>query len=410
MMDIVNYQAKSGTNNLVSGEHTIFAHDMSREHFTRLIEELSFRGVNPADAIDRFNDVIANHQEFFFTHDSSAPNTQRNYENALVQLRYWLEEYQGYDVGVIPLPMSVDLLCEYITWRATECPALRGGNSTLSYYQRVEAIEHKADDGFQVKRGVSKNTLALDIYSINRLHQASCLPSPTRTEAFRMIHKRLLRQKIENKEQFDVQTSVLTENYLQQINSYCSGSQSILELRDCAILNLNFEAMLRGIEATKVEIKDLQLFPDGSANLSLLADKTNKTGIPRYLSLSRKCMSHINEYLKACDRNLNDDGYLFAAINSNFTTRNNKTPVSRKVIEGAFDRAFTVYTDAHKSGLIEKFTTHSTRIGAAIYLSEQGFTHLEILTNGRWKSLTMLSRYLEKGRATGAMHKARRYL
>lgn len=408
MMDLIKIDTQKNAHYPMPSR--FIARGMSREHFTKLVEELSFRGINPADAIDDFSDAVTRHQAFFFEHDSATPNTQRNYLSAISQLQYWLVQEQGYDHGVIPLPMSVDMLCEYITWRATDCPALRGGDSRLSYMERVELAEHQADQGQSVKRGVSKNTLALDIYAINRLHQASCLPSPTRAEAFRLVHKRLLKQKVANREISDRQTSALSDQHLAQMNHACAGATDLRVLRDRALLNLNFEAMLRGIEATTIQIQDLQRFPDGSGNLCLVHDKTNKTGIPRYLALSPQCMRYLKEYLTACGRTFSSNGYLFAGINSNYTTRSNRYPVSRDVVEGAFERAFQHYTDAHQSGMVEKFTTHSARIGAAIYLLEQGATHVEIMNNGRWKSLTMLVRYIDKNTATGAMHKTRRHL
>ena len=71
--------------------------------------------------------------------------------------------------------------------------------------------------------------------------------------------------------------------------------------RNAAMVAIMSDAMLRSIEVSALEIRDLSSEPDGSGRLDVRGSTTNQTGMSTMLYIGPQTMERIDEWLQAAE-------------------------------------------------------------------------------------------------------------
>lgn len=239
---------------------------------------------------------------------------------------------------------------------------------------------------------VHRNSLASDRWAIGRMHKAAGCPDPAGDPRVSDTLAAIVRQKVASEEGI-VQASPMRECYLDQLVELWRGSQQVIERRDLALLTLAYETLLRAAEVSRVKMKHLAIQPDGAGVLTVPITKTNVSGEPDKIALSRQAVSLVMEYLQLADREYDhkSEAALFGGFGRHQTALKRGAPLSVKTIERIFARAHEVL--GLSSMGIAPWTGHSARVGAAQDMAASGCTILQIMQAGRWGSEAMVLRY-----------------
>ena len=146
---------------------------------------------------------------------------------------------------------------------------------------------------------------------------------------------------------------------------------------DIALCTLMRDAGLRRSEASALTWEDLQMWPDGTGRLTILRSKTNRSGQPEVVAVTRAGMAALE------------------AIRP-------EEPVAGQTIFGLSDRqiARRIQDAARNAGLGEDFTGHSGRVGLARTMTANGAPVNATMQQGRWRNSQTVARYT-KGEEAG---------
>lgn len=255
-----------------------------------------------------------------------------------------------------------------------------------------------------------RNTVLLDKWSISRNHRECGCPDPTADQSVKDLMAALIRTKVIADESIE-QASAMRECHIDDLVQIWGGSDQLADRRDLAMLVVAYESLLRSKELANIRIKHLQVKSDGSGLLTVPITKTNKSGEPDYVYLSRQAVRLIREYMAAAGRSLvvhpeRPDEALFGGLNRVGKSVKEIKVLTYTTIYKIFSRAWEAL-DLESIG-IPRFSAHSARVGAAQDLAANGFNSLQIMMSGRWASEVMVGRYCRNIFAEeGAMAKMR---
>lgn len=264
-----------------------------------------------------------------------------------------------------------------------------GENSLVSIPAKHETVirylSHRA-------MSVHRNSIASDRWAIGLMHKAAGCPDPAGDPRVSDALAAIVRQKVANEEAI-TQATPMRECYLDQLVDLWRGSQSATERRDLALLTVAYETLLRAAEVSRIKMKHLSIQANGSGVLTVPITKTNHSGEPDRIALSRQAVSLVMEYLQLAGREYDSTGEaaLFGAFGRHKTALQRGTGVTVKTIERIFAKAHTALGLSTMG--IATWTGHSARVGAAQDMLEAGCTILQIMQAGRWGSEAMVIRY-----------------
>lgn len=197
----------------------------------------------------------------------------------------------------------------------------------------------------------------------------------------------------------------LTLDILEQINDRVIPD-TLLEMRDLAIINLMFDALLRADELVRVRLEHVNKRNNA---LLVLTSKSDQSGKGSYRYLSNSTLAMIDEYIdeanfdKAndCPRPSSDprrinQGILFRRV-SNRGHALLPYDESAQGKHSAVLQYSSIYRTwqriAQMAQIKEKITPHSGRVGGAVSLAENGATLPEMQLAGGWHSPEMPGHY-----------------
>ena len=210
---------------------------------------------------------------------------------------------------------------------------------------------------------------------------------------FRMSHK---------------QAVPLTIEMVEQINNKIIPD-SLLELRDLAIINLMFDALLRADELVRVCIEHIS---HRNNTVLVVSSKSDQSGDGQYRYVSSSTLSMINEYINEANtdpstshpRDQNDPrsiskGVLFRRVN-NHKTALHPYQETHSANQDAVLNYSSIYRlwqrIAVRAGIQENITPHSGRVGGAVSLAEDGASLPELQLAGGWQSPEMPGHYTKQ--------------
>ena len=200
----------------------------------------------------------------------------------------------------------------------------------------------------------------------------------------------------------------LTIDMLEQINNAIIPD-SLLELRDLAIINLMFDALLRADELVRVCIEDISAHNN---TLLVVSSKSDQSGQGQYRYVSSSTISMVQEYINEANLDpktkaprLSSDlrglhkGVLFRRLTNHKTALlpfDENIP-SHKANVLNYSSVYRIWQRiAQRAGISENITPHSGRVGGAVSLAEDGASLPELQLAGGWQSPEMPGHYTKQ--------------
>ncbi len=281
--------------------------------------------------------------EFKRLEGAFAPSTLKSYYTDVEIYENWCLEK-----NLKPFPASVKAFCDF--------------------------LEEQAPDR-------APSTVRRRLYAVRKVHQLLRLPDSTTDEEVNITFRRIRRAKLTRPKQ----AKGLTKKYL---NAFLAAQpETPLGLRNQAMLSLGYELLARRSELVALTTNDLEFRDDGTLRVLIRRNKADPVGQGRIAFTSMKTAKLIQDWLDWRGPQIT---YLFCPIyHGKAIQRCLSTTTVKSLIKSS----------ARKAGLrseeVDRFSSHSLRVGAAQDLLCAGYDTAAIMRAGGWKSVNILSRYLE---------------
>jgi site-specific recombinase XerD len=269
------------------------------------------------------------------------PNTERAWLADLRVFTAWCES-----AGEPPLPASPAAVARFVDWAGID--------------RRPTTVQRQ-------------------VASISKLHQAAALESPTDD---RLVRLRLRALRLA-KPRRPRQAAPLREVHVQQMVEQLGDR--LIDLRDRALLLVARDTGLRGASLVSLEIADLAVDTEGVMTCLVQREKTDQYGQGRMVAFSADARGAVEAWLSAAAL---DGGPIFRSVSRE--GRVGATSLKpRAVLRRLRLRALDI-------GLLDRISAHSTRVGGAQDLLEQGYELPQIMQAFGWKDPRMAMRYAER--------------
>ena len=294
----------------------------------------------PHDAKQREHDWRA---EFKRLEGAYAPATMRSYYSDVEIFVRWCEGQ-----GVAPFPATVATVCSF--------------------------LEEQAPDR-------APSTVRRRLYAIRKAHRLLRLPDPTYDEDINLTFRRIRRAKHTRPKQ----AKGLTRKYLDRFLDVQPDDP--WGLRNRAMLSLGYELLARRSELVALTTNDLEFLSDGTMRVIIRRSKADPFGQGRIAFTSRETTQVVQDWLNwrgpyIC--------FLFCPIyQGKAVDRDLSTTTVKHLVKSAAKEV------GLGQELIDAFSGHSLRVGAAQDLLCAGYDAAAIMRAGGWKSISILGRYLE---------------
>lgn len=272
-----------------------------------------------------------------------APSTMRAYFADIEHFEGWCHAN-----SVTPFPISVADLCRYLE-----------------------------DDG----RTSSAATVRRRLYAIRKVHRLLRLPDPTQDEDINIALRKVKRSKPIRPRQ----AKGLTAEYLEAFLAV--QPETPWGWRDAAMLSMGYDLLTRRSELVALVTEDVEERGDGTLRVTIRRSKADPFGMGRIAFTSRRTAGLVRRWL---DWRGPEISPLFCGIYR-------EKPIDRP-LEATFVKRL-IKDAARAAGVdpeaVDAFSGHSLRVGAAQDLLVRGHDAIAIMRAGGWKSINVLSRYLE---------------
>ncbi len=227
----------------------------------------------------------------------------------------------------------------------------------------------------------SPATVRRRLYAVRKVHRLLRLPDPTFDEDVNIAIRKIRRAKLGRPKQ----AKGLTSEYLARFLAVQPDTP--WGWRNRAMLSLGYDLLTRRSELVALQTSDLHPRPDRTFRVSIRRSKADPFGMGRFAFTSRRTAIEVERWL---DWRGPDIAPLFCGI------------YQGKAIDRSLEATFVkrlIKDAARDAGLdpetIDAFSGHSLRVGAAQDLLTNGHDAIAIMRAGGWKSIGVLSRYLE---------------
>ncbi|QJR82623.1 tyrosine-type recombinase/integrase [Alteromonas pelagimontana] len=231
------------------------------------------------------------------------------------------------------------------------------------------------------------------------------LPNPITQSVYLKDFVRLSLAENEKYQLSSRQAVPLTLDLLEQINESVIPD-SLLEMRDLALINLMFDALMRADEVVRVRLDHINRRDNA---VLVLTSKSDQSGKGSYRYISNSTLAMIDEYVEESNfdaansvpRNPEDprrinSGILFRRLSNRghalLPYDESATGKSSAVLE--YSSVYRIWKRiALSANIKENITPHSGRVGGAVSLAESGATLPEMQLAGGWRSPEMPGHY-----------------
>ena len=273
-----------------------------------------------------------------------APSTMKSYYSDVQAFVDWC----GTE-GKTPFPASVETVCSFL---------------------EIQGMEKAA------------STVRRRLYAVRKVHRLLGLPDPTYDEDINLSLRRVRRAKLARPKQAKGLTKDILEKFI------ASEPDSPWGLRNKAMLSLGYELLSRRSELVGLRTTDIEPRPDGTLQALVRRSKADPFGRGRLAFTSRKTAERVQDWIEWRGPHIE---FLFCpiyhgkAINRELSTTSVKCLIKNAAKREGFDPT-----------IVDEFSGHSMRVGAAQDLLKMGYDTAAIMRAGGWKSVGVLARYLEQ--------------
>jgi integrase len=237
-------------------------------------------------------------------------------------------------------------------------------------------IEH------EVKAGKKPATVRRYIATIGRAHIGAGLLNPCSGEAVRLGLKKMGRETSARQ----AQARALGWKEIKEFIG--SAGKGLRADRERAMLCVAYETLARRGELVRLEVRDIEFWPNGTGQALIRRGKTDVEGQGRVAYLSRETVKWLKIWLEHAKigegpvfRRLIGKNQIGGALNSGSIA-----PIFKRVAQWI----------GMPARFVAEVSGHSTRVGAAQDLAELDIDLAAITQAGGWKSTRMPLQYAEK--------------
>ena len=250
--------------------------------------------------------------------------------------------------------------------------------------------------------GKKPATIKRYVATIARVHMAAGLLNPCSSEAVRLGLKKMGRETSARQDQAHPLGWKDIKEFIE------SAGEGLRADRERAMLCVAYETLARRGELVALEVRDIDLHPDGTGQALIRRGKTDAEGHGRVAYLSRETVRWLKVWLEHAEV---IEGAVFRRLIGQTQIGG---PLNAGSIAPIFKRV------AQWIGLSERFVDqvsgHSTRVGATQDLAALDIDLAAITQAGGWKSTRMPLQYAERinaarsgmARAAAATNQSRR--
>ena len=287
-------------------------------------------------------------------------------------LKDWRQEFKRLEGAYAPATLKsyVADVEIFVNW----CAARNIAPFPATVATVCQFLEHQAP-------GKAPSTVQRRLYAVRKVHRLLQLPDPTWDEDINITYRRIRRAKLTRPKQ----AKGLTKQYLDTFLAV--QPQNPWGLRNRAMLSLGYELLTRRSELVALTTDDIEMRDDGTLRIIIRRSKSDPFGQGRIAFTSQKTARRVSDWL---DWRGSTISYLFCPIyQGKAIDRSLSTCTVKRMIKTAAKNAGLGADD------IDAFSGHSLRVGAAQDLLCAGYDTAAIMRAGGWKSINVLSRYLE---------------
>lgn len=248
-----------------------------------------------------------------------------------------------------------------------------------SFPAKPEAVSEYLDA--LASKGLNPRTLERRLYAIRKFHGLMKLDDPTRVSRVQLTFRKIKRASFARPQQ----AAALTRQDLDKILD--GKPDTPAELRNRLIISLGFDLLARRSEIVALTDDDVSPADKGTYSFLIRRSKADPFGAGRIAFCSPRSARLLEDWWEWRG---NATSWLFCPIY-------NDQPIDRSICGTTVRRAVKqAMIEIGKSQAEARlFSGHSMRVGAAQDLLKRGQDTAGIMRAGGWKSIKVLSRYLE---------------
>lgn len=237
------------------------------------------------------------------------------------------------------------------------------------------------------------STIKRRLVAIGKIHSLLKLKNPVEDEEVKLSLRRVLRTKRSRPHQ------ALGLNYELRQRIIDAFPDSLIGKRNRALIAVGYDTLARRSELVSLLHADLKILAAGDGQILIRRAKNDPYGSGRIGYISKPTLELLNAWLEAAEVK---DGIIFRATQRNIIKDHALHPysVNRILKQAARKAALPLDTVSELSG-------HSMRIGAAQDLVSAGVDMLSVMQAGGWKTIHVVSRYVEAADITATLRSAR---
>ena len=228
--------------------------------------------------------------------------------------------------------------------------------------------------------------------SIAHLHRAAGVENPAAGEIVKLALKRMSKANGTRQHQAAPLNRPLVDRII------ASMDESLIDLRDKALISLAYDTLSRRSEIVALEVADVSVTDDGTGTVLIRRSKTDQAGEGMVRFIAYDTVAHLEAWIAAAKIT---EGPLFRAVRKGGR-------ISGRLDPGDVARIFKRRARAagEDAKLVSDLSGHSSRVGAAQDLVAADLGVAEVMQAGGWKTPMMVARYTEHLQARrGAMAK-----
>ena len=253
----------------------------------------------------------------------------------------------------------------------------RGLNwSALSPEDVCNFLEHEA------RRGLCHGTLLRRVYSARRVFTLAGILDPTDDPEVGLCLRRIARASPTRPKQARGLSLATLNKFLDVQPDTPWG------LRNRALLSLGYDLLARRSEITALRGEDVTWRRDGTLEVILRRSKADQFGRGRIAFTSARSANLLGDWLEWRG---GDIAPLFCAIYRGVVINR---PLSGSTVKNIIKSS--ARAAGYDKWVVEDFSAHSLRVGAAQELLRLGYDSAAIMRAGGWRTHAVLARYLEK--------------
>lgn len=262
---------------------------------------------------------------------------------------------------------------------------------------------------------LTHNTIVHRMATLSKFMKIAQLPDPLKQSEYL---RDFIKLEMQDHDIFIVakQAPALTLEILTHINDTVIPD-TLLDIRDLALINLMFDGLLRADEVAAVQLKHID---HGKQSLLVPRSKTDQQGKGSRRYISKTSLSYIANYISEAntstkfknEKDANDptrinQGILFRGISPKGTSMLRYDESTTRIKDMKKLDYKSIYRSlkriAKKAGVLIPISAHSPRVGGAVSMAEANIPTNKIQEAGGWKSAVMPARYTEQANVDSGM-------